>query len=207
MPFDHVISTPDELYANYKEPDEGVRTKSIASFDEHCRTYIALSPFVVVATNDSEGRSDVSPRGGAPGFVKVLDDTRLAIPDASGNNRLDTLRNVTQTGQIGLLFMIPGMAETLRVNGRASVTMDPELLAQHEVGGGKPPKAVIGVDMEEAFLHCAKAYMRSQLWDPAAWPDRSELARPAQIWKDHIGMPEPLAEVETWLANDYANNM
>jgi predicted pyridoxine 5'-phosphate oxidase superfamily flavin-nucleotide-binding protein len=103
--------------------------------------------------------------------------------------------------------MIPGMSETLRVNGRASISLDTELLAQHEVGGGKPPKAVIGVDLDEAFLHCAKAYMRSKLWEPAAWPDRGALARPAQIWKDHIGMPEPLADVETWLANDYANNM
>ena len=207
MPFEHVICTPSQLYEKYNEPEEGVRTKSIVSFDEHCRTYIALSPFVVVATNDAEGRCDVSPRGGAPGFVQVLDDTRLVIPDASGNNRLDTLRNITQTGQIGLLFMIPGMSETLRVNGRASVTMDPELVARHEVGQGKPPKAVIGVDLEEAFLHCAKAYMRSKLWDTAAWPDRSALARPAQIWKDHIGMPDPIEEVEAWLANDYANNM
>ena len=155
----------------------------------------------------TEGRCDVSPRGGAPGFVQVLDDTRLAIPDASGNNRLDTLRNITQTGQIGLLFLIPGMAETLRVNGRACISTDPELLARHDVGGGKPPKAVIGVDLDEAFLHCAKAFMRSRLWEPAAWPDRSGLARPAQIWKDHIGMPEPIDDVETWLANDYANNM
>ena len=111
-----------------------MRTKAIASFDEHCRAYIALSPFVLVATTDAEGRCDVSPRGGAPGFVTVLDDTRLVIPDASGNNRLDTLRNITQTGQIGLLFLIPGMAETLRVNGRASISRDPALLARRTSG-------------------------------------------------------------------------
>src|SRR3954471_6687674 len=175
MPFDHVIRTPDELYAMYSEPGDGVRAKAVATFDEHCRGFIARSPFVLVATVDSEGRCDVSPRGGDAGFVTVLDDTRLTIPDASGNNRLDTLRNITQTGQIGLLFMIPGMSETLRVNGRASVTMDPELVARHEVGQGKPPKAVIGVDLDEAFLHCAKAYMRSKLWDTAAWPDGSAL--------------------------------
>jgi PPOX class probable FMN-dependent enzyme len=207
MPFDHVIRTPDELYETYSEPGDGVRAKAVATFDEHCRAYIALSPFVLVATVDSEGRCDVSPRGGDAGFVTVLDDTRLAIPDASGNNRLDTLRNVTQTGQIGLLFLIPGLSETLRVNGRACITTDPELLAAHVVGQGKPPKAVIGVDLVEAFLHCAKAFMRSHLWEPGAWPDRSGLARPAQIWKDHIGMPEPLDDVEAWLANDYATNM
>jgi uncharacterized protein len=207
MPFDHVVRTPDALSEWYAEPDAGVQTKAIAAFDEHCRSYIALSPFVVVATTDADGRCDVSPRGGAPGFVRVLDDTRLVIPDASGNNRLDTLRNVTQTGQIGLLFLIPGMPETLRVNGRASITNDPALLALCANGGGKPAKALIGVDLVEAFLHCAKAFMRSQLWTPAAWPDRSSLARPAQIWKDHIGMPEPLADVEAWLADDYANNL
>jgi PPOX class probable FMN-dependent enzyme, DR_2398 family len=207
MPFDHVIGTPSELYELYEQPDEGVRTKAVAAFDTHCRAYIALSPFVLVATTDAEGRCDVSPRGGAPGIVTIIDDSRLVIADASGNNRLDTLRNVTETGQIGLLFLIPGMAETLRVNGRASITNDPELLAQQEMGRGKPPKAVIGVDLSEAFLHCAKAFMRSQVWDPAAWPDRSGLARPAQIWKDHIGMREPLEDVETWLADDYANNL
>lgn len=206
MPFDHVVRTPDELYETYAAPADGVRTKSVASFDEHCRTYISLSPFVLMATTDAEGNCDVSPRGGVPGFVTVIDDTRLAIPDASGNNRLDSLRNVVQSGRIGLLFVIPGMAETLRVNGRACISTDPDLVARH-VLQGKPPKAVIGVDLDEAFLHCAKAFMRSDLWDPASWPDRSGLARPAQIWKDHIGMPDPIDEVEAWLANDYANNM
>src|SRR4051812_44282399 len=105
MPFDHVIRTPDDLYERYAEPSAGVRTKAVATFDGHCRAYIARSPFALVATTDAEGRCDVSPRGGAPGFVSVLDDTRLVIPDASGNNRLDTLRNVTETGQIGLLFL------------------------------------------------------------------------------------------------------
>ncbi|MDX6600254.1 MAG: uncharacterized protein QOE87_4141 [Gaiellales bacterium] len=206
MPFAHVIRTPDELYDTYAEPQDGVRAKAVVTFDEHCRGYIALSPFVLVATADADGNCDVSPRGGSPGFVSVIDDTRLAIPDASGNNRLDSLRNIVQGGRIGLLFMIPGMAETLRVNGRACISTDPELLAQH-VSQGKPAKAVIGVDLDEAFLHCAKAFMRSTLWDPASWPDRSGLARPAQIWKDHIGMPDPIEEVETWLADDYANNL
>jgi PPOX class probable FMN-dependent enzyme len=206
MPFDHMVRTPDELYERYAEPEQAVRTKAVASFDEHCRAYIALSPFVLMATTDAEGNCDVSPRGGAPGFVSVIDDTRLAIPDASGNNRLDSLRNVVQSGRIGLLFLIPGMAETLRVNGRACISTDPELLARHD-SKGKPPKALIGVDLDEAFLHCAKAFMRSTLWDPASWPDRAGLARPAQIWKDHIGMPDPIEDVETWLADDYANNL
>jgi PPOX class probable FMN-dependent enzyme len=206
MSFDHVISTPAELGELYEEPLDAVRTKAVASFDVHCRAFIALSPFVLVATTDADGRCDVSPRGGAPGFVSVLDDTRLAIPDASGNNRLDSVRNIVQSGRVGLLFLIPGMAETLRVNGAACISCDPELLEQH-VTKGKTPKVVIGVDMDEAFLHCAKAFIRSTLWDPASWPDRDGLARPAQIWKDHIGMPDPLEEVEAWLADDYANRL
>jgi PPOX class probable FMN-dependent enzyme len=124
MPFDNVIRTPGELAELYNEPSEGVRTKAIATFDEHCRAFIARSPFVLVATSDADGRCDVSPRGGAPGFVSVLDDSRLVIPDASGNNRLDTVRNIVQSGRAGLLFLIPGMAETLRINGRACISRD-----------------------------------------------------------------------------------
>src|ERR687890_4212 len=110
MPFDHVITNADELYRTYADPSEGVRTKAVAAFDRHCRDFIALSPFVLVATTDAARNIDVSPRGGPPGFVSVLDETRLAIPDASGNNRLDTLRNIVETGRVGLLFLIPGMA-------------------------------------------------------------------------------------------------
>jgi uncharacterized protein len=206
MPFDHVISSEDALYELYDQPGDGVRAKAVATFDEHCRAFIARSPFVLVATADGEGRCDVSPRGGPPGFASVLDETRLVIADASGNNRLDTLRNIVQTGRCGLLFLIPGMSETLRVNGRASISRDPELLARHDTGG-KPARAVIGFELDEAFLHCARAFMRSSLWKPEAWPEREGLARPAQIWKDHIGMPDPIADVEAWLAEDYANNL
>jgi PPOX class probable FMN-dependent enzyme len=206
MPFDDAIRSEEALYEVYDQPGDGVRAKGVGTFDEHCRAFVGLSPFVLIATVDADGHCDVSPRGGAPGFAAILDDTRLVIADASGNNRLDTLRNIVQTGHAGMLFLIPGMAETLRVNGRASVSRDPNLLAQHDTGG-KPAKTVIGLDLEEAFLHCAKAFMRSALWKPEAWPDRSGLARPAQIWKDHIGMPDPIDEVEAWLAEDYANNL
>ena len=206
MSFDHVIRTPAELAEFYDEPSEGVRTKAVATFDVHCRAFIERSPFVLVATADADGRCDVSPRGGAPGFVSVLDDTRLAIPDASGNNRLDTVRNIVQSGRVGLLFLIPGLKETLRINGRACISRDPELLERH-VTQGKTPKVVIGVELDEAFLHCAKAFIRSTLWDSSTWPDREGLARPAQIWKDHMGMQDPLEEFETWLADDYANRL
>jgi PPOX class probable FMN-dependent enzyme len=206
MPFDHVISTPAELAELYDEPSDGVRTKAVATFDVHCRAFIERSPFVLVATADADGRCDVSPRGGAPGFVSVLDDSRLAIPDASGNNRLDTVRNIVQSGRVGLLFLIPGLKETLRINGRACISCDPELLERH-ITQGKTPKVMIGVELDEAFLHCAKAFIRSTLWDSSTWPDREGLARPAQIWKDHMGMADPLEEFEAWLADDYANRL
>jgi PPOX class probable FMN-dependent enzyme len=206
MAFDNVIRSAGELAEVYDEPIDVVRRKAIATLDVHCRAFIARSPFVLVATTDAERRCDVSPRGGAPGFVSVLDDSRLVIPDASGNNRLDTLRNIVQTGQVGLLFLIPGLAETLRINGRACVTRDPELLTKHATQG-KTPRAVIGVELDEAFLHCAKAFIRSSLWDAGSWSERDGLARPAQIWKDHIGMPDPLEEIESWLADDYANHL
>ena len=123
MPFDHVIRTPDELYETYYEPDDGVRAKAVATLRRALpRVHRALAVRRSSPRRTADGRCDVSPRGGDAGFVTVLDDTRLAIPDASGNNRLDTLRNITQTGQIGLLFLIPGMSETLRVNGRACIT-------------------------------------------------------------------------------------
>ena len=206
MPFDDLIRTPAELAELYDEPSDAVQNKAIVSLDAHCRAFIERSPFVLVATADADGRCDVSPRGGAPGFVSVLDESRLVIPDASGNNRLDTVRNIVQSGRVGLLFLIPGLAETLRVNGRACISRDAELLAQHATRG-KTPKVVIGVELDEAFLHCAKAFIRSTLWDPATWPDRSGLARPAQIWKDHMGMPDPVDEIEEWLADDYANHL
>ena len=131
MPFDHVVRSEAELYAVYEQPSDGVRAKAVATFDEHCRAFIGLSPFVLVATAGADGRCDVSPRGGAPGFAAIIDDARLVIADASGNNRLDTVRNIVQTGRVGLLFLIPGLAETLRVNGRASISRDPALLEAH----------------------------------------------------------------------------
>jgi PPOX class probable FMN-dependent enzyme len=153
-----------------------------------------------MATAGADGRCDVSPRGGAPGFVSALDEGRLAIPDASGNNRLDTVSNILQSGEIGLLFLIPGLSETLRVNGRACITSDPDLLAQH-ASFGKAPRAIIGVDVREAFLHCAKAVTRGALWDTDTQPDRLGLARPARVWNDHLALPAPLDERTTQLAS------
>ena len=178
--FPDVITTSAELDAVYGPPAELVQNKAIDHLDEHCRAIIALSPFVAFAAADADGLTDVSPRGGPPGFVRVLDDRRLLIPDASGNRTCDILHRIVEGGRVGMLFMIPGVSETLRIRGTACVTRDPALLDGLETGG-KPARLGIGVTVETAFLHCAKAFIRSGLWQPDAWPDASRLARPAQI--------------------------
>ena len=184
-----------------------MQSKTINRFDEHCRAFIARSPFVLVATVGEDGTCDVSPRGGPPGFCEVLDERTLVLADAAGNKRLDTVRNIVATGRVGLLFLIPGIRETLRVNGRASISQDPALLERHATKG-KVPTAAIGIEIEEAFLHCAKAFIRSQLWEPEAWPSRGGLASAAQIWKDHIVAPEWTTEsVQEMLDDDYVNNL
>lgn len=179
------IETPEALRGLYGEPSPLVRRKVLDRLDRHCRALIAVSPFVVIGTSDAEGRQDVSPRGDPPGFVAVLDDRRLLIPDRPGNKRVDTLDNVLQNARVGLLFLIPGMDETLRVNGRASIVADPELLAPLAVQGRAPISGLL-VEVEEAFLHCAKAFIRSRLWDPAAQVDRKSLPTLGRMLADQI---------------------
>ena len=145
--------------------------KSLTALDRHCRDFIARSPFLCIGTSGKSGRADVSPRGDPPGFVQVLDDRTLIIPDRPGNNRLDTMSNILENPAVGLLFFIPGFDDTLRINGKATIVRDEALLAEAEVNG-KRPMVAIRVDVEEAFLHCAKALKRARLWDPASRVDR-----------------------------------
>ena len=204
--FADVIGSPEEVAALYGPPVDAVVSKIVDHLDGHCRDFIARSPFVLIATADEGGNCDVSPKGGAAGFVAVLDENRLAIPDAPGNRLVYSLRNVVASGRAGLLFLIPGMEETLRVNGRACITSDPavlELLGR----GGKTPKVAIGVEVEEAFLHCAKAFKRSSLWRPDEWPDRAGLSSAAQIWRDHMALDLTTQEVQEFVDDDYANNL
>jgi hypothetical protein len=205
--YQDVIASRDELAELYGPPIEAVVQKAIDHLDVHCREFIARSPFVLLATSDSSGRCDVSPKGGPPGFVGVLDEHRLLIPDAPGNKRIDSLRNVVENPHIGLLFLIPGLEETLRVNGSVTLVRDAELLAARELGG-KPAKIGLGVEVEEAFLHCAKAFKRSGLWQPEQWPSLDGLARPAEIWRDHMALPDLTTEgVQELLDDDYVNNL
>ncbi|MCC7049488.1 MAG: pyridoxamine 5'-phosphate oxidase family protein [Alphaproteobacteria bacterium] len=151
------------LRALYDAPSELARLKQLDRLDKHCRNFIAHSPFLVIGTTRPGHGTDCSPRGDAPGFVQVIDDRTLVIPDRPGNNRLDTMSNLTHAPEVGLIFLIPGVDETLRVNGRASLTRDPAVLAKAAVNG-KAPKLAIQVEVREAFLHCGKALKRSRLW-------------------------------------------
>lgn len=204
--FSDALGSTEELEALYGLPVEAVVSKIIDRLDGHCRDFIACAPFVLVATADEDGNCDVSPKGGAPGFVAVLDEKRLAIPDAPGNRLVYSLKNVVSSHRVGLLFLIPGMEETLRVNGRACLTRD-EALLERLAGEAKPPKLAIGVEVEEAFLHCAKAFKRSALWRPGEWPETDGLASAAQIWRDHMALDMTTQDVEEFVDDDYTNNL
>ncbi len=165
------IESVDQLRALYGAAKERAIKKEMISLDVHCRQFIALSPFIVIGSGDHAGRLDASPRGGLPGFVKVLDDNTILIPDSAGNNRLDTLENILSAKEVGMLFLIPGMDETLRVNGIASLHTDAQYI-ERCASELKPPKLVIKVDVQQAYLHCAKAFMRSKLWDASSQIER-----------------------------------
>jgi PPOX class probable FMN-dependent enzyme len=188
-PFSGAFERPQQLRDFYAAAMENAVRKDIGHIDELCRRLIAAAPMLFVATFSAEGQGDVSPRGGQPGFVTVLDDHHLAIPDATGNRRLDTLENVVSTGRIALIFVIPGRDTTLRVNGCAAVTAEPDLL-ERLTPVGKPPKTAIVVRPEEVYVHCPKAFVRSKLWDPATWPDPATLPTYAELAHEHLRDPE-----------------
>jgi PPOX class probable FMN-dependent enzyme len=183
----HTLSSLRALRALYPAPKERAVRKELDRLDPHCRRFIELSPFVVLASVNAEGSMDASPRGGAPGFVKAPDEHTLLIPDAPGNHRLDTLENIVATGRLGLLFMIPGVDETLRVNGRALLSTDPSLIEQ-AADERRRPVVVIQVHVEQAYLHCAKAFMRSRLWSPQAQVERCVLPTMGRMISEQTGL-------------------
>jgi uncharacterized protein len=166
----------------YGQPGERAVAKERPVLNEDCRAFIAHSPFLVMGTAGADGRCDVSPKGDAPGFVVVLDDQHLAIPDRLGNNRLDGLRNVVDNPHVGLIFFIPGREDTLRVNGRARIVRDEALLERLAVAGKRPVTALV-VEVEQCFMHCARAFKRAGLWEPERWPDASNVrSMQRMIW-------------------------
>ena len=178
------ITTPSELRELYGAPSGRAERKQLDGLEKHSKLFISKSPFVLLATNGPSG-ADCSPKGDAPGFVEVIDDNTLAIPDRRGNNRVDTLDNLVVNPAIGLLFLIPGADDTLRVNGRATLSTDPSLLQRFEVRGALP-KLVVLVAVEQVYLHCAKALIRSQLWAPESQIDRTSMPSFSRMLNEQI---------------------
>jgi uncharacterized protein len=184
-PFNDIVTSEQELRAMLGEPAPRSVLKERSTLDAHFRAYLALSPFVLMATSGTDGTCDVSPKGDAPGFVLVLDDHRIVIPDRPGNKRFDGMKNLMTNPHIGLIFLVPGREETLRINGRGWITRDPDLLARC-TAHGKTPQLAVGVEVEQCFLHCAKAFLRSKLWQHSEWPAPDALATMAQVLHDQI---------------------
>ena len=178
------IETKEELREFYGPANERSVKKQMAKLDEHAKNFIALSPFMVISSATAEG-ADASPKGDPPGFVKVIDDNTLIIPDRPGNNRVDTMSNIMESNHVGLLFLVPGMCETLRVNGRARITTDPEILEPHSVKGKLPRSAMI-IDVDDVYLHCAKALIRADLWNAEKHIERKSFPSMGQMLSDQI---------------------
>ncbi|HYO36030.1 MAG TPA: MSMEG_1061 family FMN-dependent PPOX-type flavoprotein [Geodermatophilus sp.] len=191
-----VDAAPQTVLEGYRPPSQLVLDKEIDHLDVHCRALIGLSPFLTMATADAEGWPEVSPRGGDPGFVKVLDEHRLALPDRQGNNRLDSLRKVAVNPRVALLFFVPGVEETLKVYGTAGL-LPADSLDVDLTEFGRAPRSVLLVTVQRAYLQCAKAVMRSGLWDPAARVDRAVLPPFGTMLRDHCRLETPLPDDAT----------
>jgi PPOX class probable FMN-dependent enzyme len=202
---EHTIDDVDGLRRHYRPPSKLVLDKGIDHVDDAVRGFLARAPLVVLATT-SESGTDASPRGGPPGFVTALDDQRLAFGDLSGNNRLDSYTNLVTHPEVGMLFLVPGLDETLRVNGRASITSDPEVLARCTIADRMPEVAVV-VEVDECFIHCAKALRRAAVWDPSTWPDDDERPSAAAALNDHLGLGVDPKVIEADLEAGYAATM
>jgi PPOX class probable FMN-dependent enzyme len=201
-----VITGTDELRDHVGEPIPRTLEKELDHLDHHCVDFLARSPIGMLSTSGADGRCDCSPRGGPPGFAHVLDPKHLAIPDYKGNRRQDSHINITENPHAGLLFLIPGLGETLRVNGRAQLARDADLLGRLATKGD-PPQLALVVEVDEVYLHCAKAFIRSELWDPSTWPPTSELPSVTQIYRDHRDTPGLTVEqVARDLADSYTNH-
>ena len=193
------IGNLEQLRQIYPAAKERAIKKQLSALDEYAQQYVSLSPFFVMATTNASHQTDASPRGGGPGFVQVVDSQTLLIPDSSGNNRLDSLQNIVETGRIGMLFMIPGFDETLRINGRAVISNDDSLLARFS-GLERAPRAVIQVQIEDVYLHCPKAFMRSKLWIAEALANRSIMPTMNEMIYKQTNSTGPMETQEQMLA-------
>lgn len=172
------------------EPGDSARLKSIGELDEHCARFLALAPFAVVATAGADGSCDASPRGGPPGFIRMLTTTRVAIGELPGNRLFDGAQNIAENPHAALLVMVPGVVETLRIEGRAAVRTDDDVRAATAIEGRLPWGALV-LDVERAFLHCGKAFKRSRLWDPDSWSEPAERPRMGAMLRAHMAADGP----------------
>jgi uncharacterized protein len=193
------ITTAEELRSHYRPPAARVVRKELDHVDRHCRRFVEESPFLVLATVGADGRVDASPRGDLPGFVEVADDHTVLIPDRPGNNRLDSLSNLLERDNAAVIFMIPGVDETLRINGTIAIHDDAELRERFDVGG-RLPATVLVMHVEQAYLHCAKAFMRSRLWHPERWPVQRPIPTLGEMIHDQIGESAPAESQEAMLS-------
>jgi uncharacterized protein len=202
--FAHRVTSTDELAGLYRAPSQLVLAKKRAALDAMSTAFIELSSFVLVGTSDATGAGDVSPRGGPPGFVKVLDSRRLAIPDMNGNNLIDSLTNIIANPHVGLLFVVPGKDETVRVNGRACLTTDPAVLDlfADEI---RRPTLAIGVDITDTYIHCAKAFRRGNVWTPAAWNSAGPDA--VDILRCQFNLDMPAVDLRANFENGYQSDL
>ncbi|MCR9139464.1 MAG: pyridoxamine 5'-phosphate oxidase family protein [Alphaproteobacteria bacterium] len=196
--FTDVISTREQLRAITGHASPNVREKVMTALSQHGRDFIAKSPFLLIGSADEMGFGDVSPKGDPPGFVKIIDDRTLAIPDRPGNRLADTLENVLSNPQVGLLFLIPGKNETLRVNGTVTIVHD-EPLRQSMAIRGRAPALVMVVDIKEVYFHCSRCMVRSSLWRPELWPDTDDLPSMAQIMVDQSDGAVDLEELSDYI--------
>ncbi len=201
-----IIEDIAEIRGIYGQPAERAVKKQLPRLEKHSRAFIALSPFLVIATADRNGRCDASPKGDAPGFVTVLDDHTLLIPDRLGNNRVDTIGNLLDAPGVGLIFFVPGLLETLRVNGTARITTDPALLEPTAVNG-KVPRSGILVSVEEVYFHCGKALIRSDLWNPDKHVARSDFPSLGRIITEQINEGGSVEEAERYTAESYRTRL
>ncbi|HTV68028.1 MAG TPA: pyridoxamine 5'-phosphate oxidase family protein [Rhizobiaceae bacterium] len=200
------ITSREALRSVYKNPGDGAVRKELKALDAHSKNFIAKSPFVLIGSSDDLGNADVTPKGDKPGFVAVLDGNTIAIPDRPGNNRLDTLENIIVNPAVGLLFLIPNMNETLRINGEARLTADPTLRERLAVDG-KAPQSIIVVKVKAAYMHCAKAFLRSELWNPKNWPARAAMPTLGEILRDQLARPQSASEIDHDLDEAYKKTM
>jgi hypothetical protein len=204
------ITDEQSLRTLYQAVHTLAALKSLSLLDKHAQAFIGRSPFLCIGTQNLDGRADVSPRGDPPGFVRILDPHTLAIPDRPGNNRLDTLVNILANPSVGLLFIIPGFDDTLRVNGRASLVNDPEILEGMSIRDRRPNLAIV-VKVVEVFMHCAKAFRRSQLWNPEHFQDRSGMPSLSKIILDQTtgapGDDAAMRKIDDDLEEEYKQTM